>query len=100
MIFAAMAGAIKYFYDGKKELAAINKLLEEDKKALNLSLQSAVNESVQKIEALEARERSLTQDKRELENEYAKLLELKKSDTCYISWHDVLLPDSVSLLLQ
>ena len=51
-------------------------------------------------EAFVAREQSLIQDRKELEDEYKKLLELRKTDKHLDSWSNDSLPDCVSKLLQ
>lgn len=100
IVFAFMAGTIKWLYDGKLELSAVNEQLRVDKAKLNEQLSETVKENAQKLEALSEREKSLINDRKEILDEYNKLLELKKQDTCYLSWSDVLLPDNVALLLQ
>lgn len=52
-----------------------------------------------KIYALEEREQSLINDTKELQNEYRKLSELKKTNCYYSAWADVALPADVSKLL-
>ena len=100
IIFVGMTGTIKWLYDGKQELSAENKQLQTDKAILNKQLSETVKENTLKLEALSEREKSLIKDRKEILNEYNKLLELKKQDACYLSWSDVLLPDNVAMLLQ
>ena len=100
IIFAGMAGTIKWLYDGKQEISAENRQLQADKANLNKQLSETVKENTLKLEALSEREKSLIEDRKEILNEYNKLLELKKQDACYLSWSDVLLPDNVAMLLQ
>lgn len=100
IIFAGMAGTIKWLYDGKQEISAENRQLQADKASLNKQLSETVKENTLKLEALSEREKSLINDKKEILDEYNKLLELKKQDACYLSWSDVLLPDNVAMLLQ
>lgn len=82
----------KSFYDGMKKA-------EEENLRLNQELKTAVSESQIKAKAFAEREQSLINDRKELEYEYKKLLELKATDKHYSSWADAPLPDSVSLLL-
>lgn len=100
VVFVFMAGTIKWLYDGKQELSAVNEQLRTDKAKLNEQLSETVKENALKLEALSQREKSLINDKKEILDEYNKLLELKKQDACYLSWSDVLLPDNVAMLLQ
>ena len=100
LVFASMAGTIKWLYDGKQELSAVNEQLRIDKTKLNEQLSETVKENALKLEALSEREKSLINDRKEILDEYNKLLELKKQDTCYLSWSDVLLPNNVAMLLQ
>lgn len=100
IVFVVMTGTIKCLYDGKQELSVINEQLRADKAKLNEQLSETVKENALKLEALSQREQSLINDKKEILNEYNKLLELKKQDACYLSWADALLPDNVAMLLQ
>lgn len=97
---AAWVAFTKYLYDGK--VAAENKIVEQSAENLRLSgeLATSIKEAKLKAEAFAAREQSLIQDRKEIEDEYKKLLELKSSDERYSSWSDDRLPDCVSKLLQ
>lgn len=99
-VLAVLAGTIKWLYDGKQELTAINEQLRTDKAKLNEQLSETLKENALKLAALSEREQSLINDRKEILDEYNKLLELKKQDACYLSWSDVLLPDNVAMLLQ
>ncbi len=91
-VLVAWAYLTKSLYDGKKEA-------ENENIRLNSELKTAISESQIKAKAFAEREQSLINDRKELENEYKKLLELKKADEHYTSWSDVALPDSVSQLM-
>ena len=77
-----------------------NRKLSDDLAQVKAELKTSLKESELKTKAFKERERNLLQDRKELQNEYEKLLELNKTDEHYVSWSDVLLPASVSNLLQ
>lgn len=77
-----------------------NRKLSDDLAQVKAELKTSLKESELKTKAFKERERNLLQDRKELQNEYEKLLELSKTDEHYVSWSDVLLPASVSNLLQ
>lgn len=93
LIIAAWAYWTKCLYDDRAEARAQNARLTQEVK-------TAIEQSKIRAVAFAEREQSLINDKKELENEYRKLLELKKTDEYYSSWSDVRLPDYVSILLQ
>ena len=73
--------------------------LQQKNIMLNGELQTAIKQNQIKAQAFAEREKSLIDDRKEIENEYKKLLELKKTDKHYNSWSDDSLPDGVSKLL-
>lgn len=92
IIIAALIIWCKCLYDDKKQL--IN-----DKKELEAQIIFSEKETELKLKAFQEREQSLLKDRKELEDEYKKLLEFKEKDQCYISWSNGVLPDSVLDLL-
>ena len=90
---AAWAFWTKSLYDSRQEA-------RNENSRLNLELQTTIKQSQLKAEAFAVREQSLINDRKEVENEYKKLLELRKTDKHYSSWSDVALPDHVSKLMQ
>lgn len=92
-ILSAWAWLTKHLYDGKVSAEAENVRLDRE-------LKTAISQSQLKAEAFAAREQSLINDRKELEHEYKKLLELRKTDKYLDAWSDGALPDCVSLLLQ
>lgn len=92
-ILTAWAWFTKHLYDGKVSAEAENVRLDRE-------LKTAITQSQLKAEAFVAREQSLIQDRKELEDEYKKLLELRKTDKHLDSWSNDSLPDCVSKLLQ
>lgn len=99
IIFLIMAACLKSLYDDKQALIMENQNLSADKAKLSKELTDTIEENSKRLKAFEEREQALLNDRKELQNEYERLLELKKSDTHYLSWSDVPLPDSVSSLL-
>lgn len=93
VVFAILIVYCKYLYDCNKEL-------ERDNQELKKQQELTLRENELKIKALRDREQALLSDKKELENEYQKILELKNHDQCYFSWSDGCLPSSVSDILQ
>ncbi len=93
VILAIWAFYTKSLYDGREEA-------RNEAERLNRELTTAVKQSQLKAEAFAAREQSLINDRKELEIEYKKLLELRKTDKHFASWADDVLPDSVSVLLH
>ena len=92
-IFIVMAWAIKYLYDD-------NRKLKDDNTALQAQVVTSIKEAEERSKAFALREQSLIKDRKEIQNEYEKLLELRKTEKHYSTWADGRLPDSVSLLLQ
>lgn len=93
IILAAWAVWTKSLYDERAEAIAQNNRLKQE-------LKTSAEQNKIRAEAFAAREQSLINDRKEIENEYRKLLELKKTDEHYSSWSDVCLPDYVSKLMQ
>ena len=99
VVLMVMAFFLKQFYNDKKILTEQNNRLQADRERISAELAVSVAENNRRQKAFEEREQSLINDRKEIQNEYEKLLELKKSDAYYIPWSDVALPDSVSKLL-
>lgn len=99
IVLMVMAFFLKSLYNDKKALTAQNNQLQADKSRISAELAASVAENDKRQKAFDEREQSLINDRKELQNEYEKLLELKQSDAHYIPWCDVALPDSVSKLM-
>lgn len=91
-IILVMGLMIKSLHEDKQRL-------KREKAGLESQLSLSLKESRLKAEAFAEREQSLIKDREELQNEFQKLLELRKTEEHYSSWGDAALPDSVSQLM-